>query len=224
MAFNYSKAAEQNQVWVGLAKETAHQLGTPISSLMAWMEYFKEDEHFKDKGLIEELDKDIRKLQVITERFSNIGSTPVLNMEEVEPLMKNIIGYLKPRISPKVNITVLALTPGIKALINPPLFEWVIENLCKNAVDAMSGSGAIYINILKGNEDKIFVDIADTGKGLPKSKIKQVFNPGFTTKKRGWGLGLTLAKRIIEIYHQGKIFIKSSEEGAGTTFRIVLNR
>lgn len=224
MAFNYSKAVEQNQVWVGLAKETAHQLGTPISSLMAWMEYFKDDEHMKKSGLIEELDKDIRKLQVITERFSNIGSNPILQNEKIEPLIKNIIAYLKPRISPKINITVLALTEGIEAKVNPPLFEWVIENLCKNAIDAMSGSGSIYINILKGNDDKVFIDVGDTGKGIPKSKIKQVFNPGFTTKKRGWGLGLTLAKRIIQIYHNGKIFIKSSEEDEGTVFRIVLNK
>ena len=224
LAFNYSKAAEQNQVWVGLAKETAHQLGTPISSLMAWIEYFKEDEHFKDKGLMEELDKDIKKLQVITERFSNIGSTPVLHEEAIEPLINQIIAYLKPRISPKINITVLALTSGITGQVNPPLFEWVIENLCKNAVDAMGGTGAIYINILKGNEGKIFIDIGDTGKGIAKSKIKQVFNPGFTTKKRGWGLGLTLAKRIIEIYHNGKIYVKSSEEGSGTTFRIAINK
>jgi signal transduction histidine kinase len=221
--FNYSKAAEQNQVWVGLAKETAHQLGTPISSLMAWVEYFKEDSDFKDKSLIAELDKDIRKLQVITERFSNIGSTPVLNSEPLEPLIKNIIEYLRPRISPKVSISVLALTPNIKAKVNPPLFDWVIENLCKNAVDAMNGTGAIFIKILKGNEGKVFVDISDTGKGIPKSKIKQVFNPGFTTKKRGWGLGLTLAKRIIHVYHQGKIIVKTSEEGQGTTFRITLH-
>ncbi|MEQ9165000.1 MAG: HAMP domain-containing sensor histidine kinase [Fulvivirga sp.] len=223
MAFNYSKAAEQNQVWVGLAKETAHQLGTPISSLMAWMEYFKDDEDFKNKSLIDELDKDIKKLQVITERFSNIGSTPVLNNEALEPLIKNIIAYLKPRISPKVNISVLALTPNIMGMVNPPLFEWVIENLCKNAVDSMGGSGSIFINILKGSEKRVFIDIADTGKGIQKSKIKQVFNPGFTTKKRGWGLGLTLAKRIIEVYHEGKIFVRVSEEGQGTTFRIVLH-
>ena len=222
MAFNYSKAAEQNQVWVGLAKETAHQLGTPISSLMAWVEYFKEDDQMQNKSMLVELDKDIKKLQVIVERFSNIGSQPVLYHEPVEPLLKNIIAYLKPRISPKVAITVLALTPDINAMINPPLFEWVIENLCKNAVDAMSGAGSIYINILKGNDRQVFIDISDTGKGIAKSKIKQIFNPGFTTKKRGWGLGLTLAKRIIEIYHRGKIFIKSSEENQGTTFRIVL--
>ena len=222
MAFNYSKAAEQNRVWVGLAKETAHQLGTPISSLMAWVEYFKEESSIKDKELIGELDKDIQKLQVITERFSNIGSAPVLKEVEIETLIYSVIDYLRPRISPKVSIEIEALTKGITAQANPPLFEWVIENLCKNAVDAMNGSGSIHIFILKGNDGKVFIDISDTGKGIPKSKLKQVFNPGFTTKKRGWGLGLTLAKRIIEKYHQGKIFVKSSEENSGTTFRISL--
>ncbi len=220
MAFNYSKAAEQNRVWVGLAKETAHQLGTPISSLMAWVEYFKEEASIKDKALISELDKDIQKLQVITERFSNIGSTPVLKEVNVEELITSVIDYLRPRISPKVAISVQALTTGITAQLNPPLFEWVIENLCKNAVDAMGGNGEISIQIIKGSEGRVFIDLSDTGKGIPKSKIKQVFNPGFTTKKRGWGLGLTLAKRIIENYHQGKIFVKSSEENQGTTFRI----
>lgn len=222
MAFNYSKAAEQNRVWVGLAKETAHQLGTPISSLMAWVEYFREQASIKDKELISELDKDIQKLQVITERFSNIGSEPVLKEVEIEPLINSVIDYLRSRISPKVHMKVEALTPRIVAQVNPPLFEWVIENLCKNAVDAMNGAGDIHIFILKGNEGKVFIDISDTGKGIPKSRIKQVFNPGFTTKKRGWGLGLTLAKRIIEKYHQGRIFVKSSEENAGTTFRISL--
>ncbi len=222
MAFDYSKAAEQNRVWVGLAKETAHQLGTPISSLMAWVEYFRDQASIEDKHLIGELDKDIKKLQVITERFSNIGSAPVLTEEPVEPLIKGIIEYLKPRISPKVSISVDSLTPDIEAQVNAPLFEWVIENLCKNAVDAMGGAGSISIYILKGSEGRVFIDVADTGKGIQKSRIKQVFNPGFTTKKRGWGLGLTLAKRIIEIYHQGKIYVKSSEENQGTTFRIVL--
>ncbi|MEX2336743.1 MAG: HAMP domain-containing sensor histidine kinase [Fulvivirga sp.] len=222
MAFNYSKTAEQNRVWVGLAKETAHQLGTPISSLMAWLEYFKEHAQIEDKNLFNELDKDIKKLQVITERFSNIGSTPVLTEENVEVLITNIIDYLKPRISPKIKMTVDSLTPNITAMINPPLFEWVIENLCKNAVDAMGGSGSIDIYILKASDHRVFVDIMDSGKGIPKSRLRQVFNPGFTTKKRGWGLGLTLAKRIIEIYHQGKIFVKESEENAGTTFRIIL--
>jgi len=223
LVFNYSKAAEQNRVWVGLAKETAHQLGTPISSLMAWVEYFKDQAKVEDKSLIEELNKDIKKLQVITERFSNIGSEPVLKEENIEELITNIIDYLKPRISTKVNFSIHALTPDIIAMVNAPLFEWVVENLCKNAVDAMSGTGKITIYILKGSEGRVFVDIADNGKGIPKAKIKQVFNPGFTTKQRGWGLGLTLAKRIIQTYHQGKIFVKSSEENKGTTFRIVLH-
>lgn len=223
MAFNYSKAAEQNRVWVGLAKETAHQLGTPISSLMAWVEYFKESSEIKDKTLIHELDKDIKKLQVITERFSNIGSEPVLKEENLEVLITNIVDYLKPRISTKVNFNIHVLTRNIIAMVNAPLFEWVIENLCKNAVDAMGGTGNIDIHILKGSEGRVFVDISDTGKGIPKNKIKQVFNPGFTTKQRGWGLGLTLAKRIIETYHSGRVFVKSSEENKGTTFRIVLH-
>jgi signal transduction histidine kinase len=222
MAFNYSRAAEQNRVWVGLAKETAHQLGTPISSLMAWVEYFREEASHKDKELISELDKDIQKLQVITERFSNIGSAPVLQEHDITALIENVIDYLRPRISPKVSIEVSALNEEITAQVNPPLFEWVIENLVKNAVDAMSGNGSIHIHLLRGNEGKVYVDISDSGKGIPKTKIKQVFNPGFTTKKRGWGLGLTLAKRIIENYHQGKIFVKSSEENNGTTFRISL--
>jgi signal transduction histidine kinase len=220
MAFNYSKAAEQNRVWVGLAKETAHQLGTPISSLMAWVEYFKEQASIRDKELISELDKDIQKLQIITERFSNIGSEPVLQEVNVEELVRTVVDYLRPRISPKIDIEVNALTSEITAQLNPPLFEWVIENLCKNAVDAMGGNGKITIQLIKGSEGRVFIDISDTGKGIPKAKIKQVFNPGFTTKKRGWGLGLTLAKRIIENYHKGKIFVKHSEENEGTTFRI----
>ena len=223
LVFNYSRTAEQNRVWVGLAKETAHQLGTPISSLMAWVEYFKEDPGIKNKGIIEELDKDIKKLQLITERFSNIGSVPVLKDELVEDIINNVVGYLKVRISTKVNIEIITISKGIKAKINPPLFEWVIENMCKNAVDAMSGVGDIRIKIMHGSDNRVFVDISDTGKGMAKSKISQVFNPGFTTKKRGWGLGLTLAKRIIEVYHKGKVFVKSSEENIGTTFRVILN-
>ena len=222
MAFNYSKAAEQNRVWVGLAKETAHQLGTPISSLMAWVEYFKDQASAEDKVLLNELDKDIYKLQIITERFSNIGSAPVLTEENIETIIRSTIAYLKPRISSKVNMRVDAISPNIMAIVNPPLFEWVIENLCKNAVDAMGGVGSLNIQILRGSDYRVFVDIEDTGKGIPKSKIKQIFNPGFTTKQRGWGLGLTLAKRIIEVYHEGKIFVKNSEENKGTTFRVVL--
>ncbi|CAN5447315.1 HAMP domain-containing sensor histidine kinase [soil metagenome] len=224
LAFSYSKTAEQNRVWVGLAKETAHQLGTPLSSLMAWVEFFKTEPHYKDSEIVTELNKDIQRLDMITSRFSNIGSVPVLKEEYIYEAIKDIIGYLQPRISTKVNININSTEPGLTAMINKPLFDWVIENLCKNAVDAMSGVGTININIQKENHDKVLVDISDTGKGIPKSKLKQVFQPGFTTKKRGWGLGLTLVKRIIENYHRGKIFVKSSEVDVGTTFRIVLRK
>ncbi|MDQ3393926.1 MAG: ATP-binding protein [Bacteroidota bacterium] len=222
LAFSYSKSAEQNRVWVGLAKETAHQLGTPLSSLMAWVEFFKSEPHYKDSGIVEELNKDIKRLDMITSRFSNIGSVPVLKEENIYDAILEIVDYLIPRISTKVKININTKTPGQKAMINKPLFDWVIENLSKNAVDAMSGVGTININISSENHDKVIVDISDTGKGIPKSKLKQVFQPGFTTKKRGWGLGLTLVKRIIENYHKGKIFVKSSEVDNGTTFRIIL--
>lgn len=222
LAFSYSKTAEQNRVWVGLAKETAHQLGTPLSSLMAWVEVFRDDPQFKGRGIVEELDKDIRKLRVVTERFSSIGSTPVLKEENLYLLVNNVVSYLQPRVSSKINIEVYALSETISAMVHAPLFEWVIENLCKNAVDAMGSSGTIAIKILRGNEKKVFIDISDNGKGIPKSILSSVFKPGFTTKKRGWGLGLALAKRIIELYHNGRIFVKSSEENQGTTFRIEL--
>ena len=223
LAFNYSKAAEQNRVWVGLAKETAHQLGTPLSSLMAWVEVIRDDPEMKQKGMVEELEKDIQKLRIVTERFSSIGSIPALKKENVVSLVNNVVTYLRPRVSSKVKMEVFTLSENIVANVHAPLFEWVIENLSKNAVDAMGNTGTIAIKILRGNEGKIFIDISDTGKGIPRSKIDHVFRPGFTTKKRGWGLGLTLAKRIIETYHDGKIFVKSSEENLGTTFRIVLN-
>lgn len=223
LAFNYSKEAEQNRLWVGLAKETAHQLGTPLSSLMAWVEVMREDPDVRQRNLAEELEKDIRKLTIVTERFSSIGSVPVLKQENVVALLNNVVNYLRPRLSAKVRMDVYTLSETIMVNVHAPLFEWVVENLCKNAVDAMGSSGNIAIKILRGSEGKVFIDISDTGKGIPRSKIAMVFKPGFTTKKRGWGLGLTLAKRIIEIYHQGKIFVKSSEENQGTTFRIVLN-
>ena len=222
LAFNYSRTAEQNRIWVGLAKETAHQLGTPISSLMAWIEVLRDDPEIKNKGIVDELDKDIRKLRIVTERFSSIGSTPALKEENVHTLINNVVGYLQPRVSSKVNFEVYTLSESITAKVHTPLFEWVIENLCKNAVDAMGNTGTIAIKILRGNEGKVFIDISDTGKGIPKSNITNVFKPGFTTKKRGWGLGLALAKRIIELYHEGKIFVKSSDENQGTTFRIEL--
>jgi signal transduction histidine kinase len=222
MAFNYSKAAEQNRVWVGLAKETAHQLGTPLSSLMAWIELIRDDPKFKDNNLVEELDKDVKKLQIVTERFSNIGSIPVLRAENVFYLVNNVVNYLRPRVSSKIKFEIESLSRNIEALVSAPLFEWVLENLCKNAVDAMGTHGVISIKILRGSDRLVFIDISDTGKGIPKSKIRTVFNPGFTTKRRGWGLGLTLAKRIIEVYHEGKITVKTSEENQGTTFRITL--
>ena len=222
LAFNYSRTAEQNQVWVGLAKETAHQLGTPLSSLMAWIEVLRDDPEISKKGIVDELDKDIRKLQVVTERFSSIGSSPTLKNENIYQLVNRVVSYLQPRVSSKINIEVYALSESIQAMVHPPLFEWVLENLCKNAVDAMGSSGTIAIKILRGNDNKVLIDVSDTGKGIPKPMITNVFKPGFTTKKRGWGLGLTLAKRIIELYHEGKIFVKSSEENVGTTFRIEL--
>lgn len=221
LAFSYSKTAEQNRVWVGLAKETAHQLGTPLSSLMAWVEYFKTDPNM-DTSIVDEINKDIRRLDMVTSRFSNIGSVPTLKTENIYEVTKEIISYLEPRISTKVKISILAQDQDVKVLLNKPLFDWVLENLCKNAVDAMSGIGSISITIKKEMPDKVVIDVKDDGKGIPKSKIKKVFQPGFTTKKRGWGLGLTLAKRIVENYHQGKIYIKSSAADIGTTFRIVL--
>ncbi|MDH3710859.1 MAG: ATP-binding protein [Cyclobacteriaceae bacterium] len=223
LAFSFSRTAEQNRVWVGLAKETAHQLGTPLSSLMAWVEYLKADPEYENKDITRELDKDIKKLELITSRFSSIGSVPVLKEENIVEVIRTSINYLQTRISSKVKINLHHEQPELLAKVNKPLFDWVIENICKNAVDAMSGVGIIDINMSRSGEGKIIIDIADTGKGIPKSLVAQIFQPGFTTKKRGWGLGLTLVKRIIENYHQGKIFIKSSEAQAGTTFRIVLN-
>ena len=224
LAFNYSRAAEQNRVWVGLAKETAHQLGTPLSSLMAWIEVIREDPQMRAKGVVDELEKDVQKLKIVTERFSSIGSVPTLRKENIVALINNVVTYLRPRISSRIRIDVFTLSDNISALVHAPLFEWVIENLCKNAVDAMGSSGgAIAIKILRGSEGKVFIDLSDTGKGIPRSKLAMVFKAGFTTKRRGWGLGLTLAKRIIETYHNGKIFVKSSEESMGTTFRITLN-
>jgi C4-dicarboxylate-specific signal transduction histidine kinase len=224
-AFSYSRRSEQNRVWVGLAKETAHQLGTPLSSLMAWQSYLSESERFKDEPIVEELSKDIRRLQIITERFSNIGSVPVLKPENILRTTQNAISYLQSRVSKKVTFEIKTDLPtDTPALVNVPLFDWVIENICKNAVDAMDGRGSITLHLRRPVRDKtgIAIDITDTGKGIPKSKIDNVFLPGYTTKKRGWGLGLALAKRIIENYHQGRLFVKWSEVGRGTTFRVVL--
>jgi len=223
LAFNYSKVAEQNRVWVGLAKETAHQLGTPLSSLMAWVEVLRDDPNIKNKEIVTELEKDIAKLTIVTERFSSIGSIPSLKPENVVTLVNNVVNYLRPRISSKIKIEIFTLSDNIQAMIHAPLFEWVLENLCKNAVDAIGTSGTIAIKILRGSDSKVYIDVSDTGKGIPRSKVNTVFRPGFTTKKRGWGLGLALAKRIIEAYHNGRIFVKASEENQGTTFRISLH-
>lgn len=223
LAFSYSRKAEQNRVWVGLAKETAHQLGTPLSSLMAWVEYLKEIPEMNGKeDIISELNKDVIRLEMITSRFSNIGSAPVLKDENVVEAIENIINYLKPRVSSKVTFMIDADSPDLTAKMNRPLFEWVVENIVKNGIDAMSGIGTITITIGKESEELVFIDIQDNGKGIAKGKIKEVFKPGFTTKKRGWGLGLTLVKRIIENYHLGKIFVKSSQADVGTVFRILL--
>ncbi len=217
--FSTARKAEQNQVWIGMAKETAHQLGTPLSSLIAWVEVLKE------KGMYEEaheVEKDVRRLETITERFSKIGSLPVLKKENLAMVLEESINYLKSR-TPSRIIYTLEVDRDIMVPINVPLFEWVIENLVRNAVDAMEAEGEIRI---KANDQQQFVylDITDTGKGITRNKFRTVFQPGFTTKRRGWGLGLSLAKRIIENYHEGKIFVKSSEQGKGTTFRIVLNK
>lgn len=221
---NQSKVAEQNRLWAGLTKETAHQLGTPLASLMAWIDYLRNSPVFdENKEVILEIEKDVNKLTMVTERFSNIGSTPVIKPENVYQVVGDAINYLRPRISNKVSIELNSHAENIHAQMNRSLFEWVIENICKNAVDAMKGQGAIRINIVKESEQFVFVDIEDTGKGIEKKMFAKVFNPGFTTRKRGWGLGLTLAKRIIEGYHNGRIFVNNSELGKGTSFRIVLH-
>lgn len=222
LAFSYSRNAEQNRVWVGLAKETAHQLGTPISSLMAWLELFKQDPKFKDDPVVVELEKDVERLERVTARFSNIGSEPTLIPEPVADIITDVVNYLKVRISTKVKFYVIAnIEQKDKALINKPLFEWVIENICKNAVDAMNGVGEIRVYISTLGK-MAAIDISDTGKGIPRSRINDVFKPGYTTKRRGWGLGLTLVKRIVETYHGGRIFVLNSEPGKGTTFRILI--
>jgi signal transduction histidine kinase len=222
LAFNSSRNAEQNQVWVGMSKETAHQLGTPISSLMAWVELLKMQNI--DESLIREFEKDTHRLQKITERFSKIGSVPELITTDIGEAIRSTVEYLRTRSSGKVKyILDFDETKRIEAPLNASLFSWVIENLCKNAIDAMNGNGTIHISLIDKGE-QLFIDVADTGKGIAKSNFKTVFQPGFTTKKRGWGLGLSLAKRIVENYHRGKIFLKHSEINKGTTFRIILQK
>ncbi|MGM0619698.1 MAG: sensor histidine kinase [Bacteroidota bacterium] len=221
-AFHATQRAEQNQVWVGMSKETAHQLGTPISSLMAWIELLKMQN--VDENLIKEFENDTKRLEKITERFSKIGSKPELLTTNLVEVLLSTVSYLKTRSSKKVKFEVnFSEGDRVEAPLNAALFSWVIENLCKNAIDAMDNNGKITFE-LQEKDENVLIDITDTGKGVPKSQQKTIFQPGYSTKKRGWGLGLSLAKRIIEIYHSGKIFIKWSETGKGTTFRIVLNK
>ena len=212
----------QNQLWVGMAKETAHQLGTPVSSLEGWVEMMKEKP--ENEKLVRELGKDVNRLRLVSDRFGKIGSTPHLEQFDLVEQINNMVDYIKKRAAGKVNFVVN--THGehdIPAMISGPLFDWVIENLLKNALDAMEGKGTITVDMLN-NKEAVTIDIADTGKGIHRQNLSKVFKPGFTTKKRGWGLGLTLSKRIIEQYHKGQIFVKHSEPGKGTTFRIVLKK
>jgi signal transduction histidine kinase len=221
IVFNNTRNEEQNRVWVGMAKETAHQLGTPISSLAAWLEYFKETKSLNPEAL-EELEKDVSRLEQITERFSKIGSAPVLTTQNLaETIEKNVL-YIKNRASQQVVFTT-NIPQEIIVKFNAHLFDWVLENLLKNALDAMNGKGMINITASQ-NEDHVYIDVKDSGKGIAKSKFNMVFKAGYSTKKRGWGLGLTLVKRIVEEYHKGKIYVKQSELGKGTTFRIVLKK
>jgi len=214
-----SKRAEQNKVWVGLSKETAHQLGTPISSLMAWTEVLKEN--YPDDTLLPEMEKDVRRLQLIADRFSKIGSAPEAVPTSLADTLNHVVDYMDRRTSRKVRM-IRRYDDTVTVSINPQLFEWVIENLCKNAVDAMEGEGTITLAVSRTAADRVAIDVSDTGRGIRAKDIGNVFRPGFTTKKRGWGLGLSLAKRIVEEYHRGRIYVKSSSPGAGTTFRIEL--
>jgi two-component system, sporulation sensor kinase D len=221
-AFSSSRKSEQDQVWVGLAKETAHQLGTPISSLMAWIELMKEKFNAEGDTLIAEMENDVQRLEIVADRFSKIGSKPVLEEHAVYAVVKDFVDYFKVRVSKNISFEMTG-NPHLKAGLNIPLFDWVLENLLKNAVNAIEGKGGIHIEI-GGNKVKnqVFIDVTDTGKGIQRSKFDTVFQPGYTTRKRGWGLGLSLTKRMIENYHNGQIFVKDSEIGKGTTFRIVL--
>jgi nitrogen-specific signal transduction histidine kinase len=225
IAYSSSRRAEENRVWVGLAKETAHQLGTPISALMAWVEVLKSEPGF-DESIGDEMTKDISRLETITTRFSNIGSVPQMKEQPITELVETTLKYLEKRISRKVEWfyenELIDREQLVK--INRPLIEWVIENLCKNAVDAMAGIGELHILITNDSRNRVIIDIRDTGKGILKSNMRRVFRPGFSTKKRGWGLGLTLAKRIVEIYHNGNLFVKETQLGKGTTFRMVLSK
>src|SRR5688572_31623354 len=222
LALRSSYRSVQNQVWAGMAKETAHQLGTPVSSLQGWVEMLKQIP--ENNKIVPELEKDVSRLQLVSDRFGKIGSSPQLEKHNITKQVTSMMDYMKKRAPGKVNFSIKTNNEKeIFASISPPLFDWVIENLLKNSLDAMEGTGEIKINI-ENLPDKVHIDLKDTGKGIPLSMQQKVFKPGFTTKKRGWGLGLSLSKRIIEQYHKGEIFVKSSDPGKGTTFRIVLKK
>jgi two-component system, sporulation sensor kinase D len=223
-AFNSSRKSEQNQVWVGLAKETAHQLGTPISSLMAWIELIKDKFNAEEDPLVAEMENDVKRLEIVADRFSKIGSVPKLESHSVYDVIKDYVDYFSVRVSNNITFEIMG-NRDLKAGLNIPLFDWVIENLLKNAVNAIEEKGSIKINISTNKvQDQVFIDISDTGKGIPRSKFATVFQPGYTTRKRGWGLGLSLTKRMVENYHNGHIVVRESELGKGTTFRITLKR
>ncbi len=221
IALSSAHRSLQNQVWVGLSKETAHQLGTPLSSIEAWMEMLREENN--NSETVTELQKDIDRLKLVADRFSKVGSIPKLEEEDVVKRLKDMVDYMQKRSPQKVNISLKSSANEINVNISGSLFDWVIENLVRNALDALAGQGKIEVDI-SDHVQQVWIDISDTGKGIPKHQLKKIFNPGFTTKKRGWGLGLSLSKRIIEKYHHGSLFVKQSEVGKGTTFRIILRR
>jgi signal transduction histidine kinase len=220
--FNSARKSEQNLVWVGMAKETAHQLGTPISSLMAWVELLKAKFPADDEHLLLEMENDMKRLEIVADRFSKIGSKPVLENRVVYAVVSDFVNYFKFRSSDKISFQVHG-DKQAQALLNIPLFDWVLENLLKNAINALDGAGSIDVHILDNLvKEQVIIDISDSGKGIPKNKFETIFQPGYTTRKRGWGLGLSLTRRIIQNYHSGQIFVKDSELGKGTTFRIIL--
>ncbi len=224
IAFDTNRMYVQNKVWVGMAKETAHQIGTPLSSLIAWVEYLRSTGEAPGEEILQEIEKDVNRLEVITERFSKIGSVPELHKYNVYNIIDESVEYMRKRITARVAINILNdSNRDAETMLNKNLFSWVIENLTKNAVDAMPNGGEIFFHI-KADGKIVTIDVRDTGKGIPRSKFQEVFEPGFTTRKRGWGLGLSLSKRIIENYHKGNIYVKESEQGVGTTFRIKLNQ
>ena len=225
-AFSYSRTSEQNKVWAGMSKETAHQLGTPISSLMGWLDYLREGDVKIPEKVLGEMQHDMDRLGLITERFSKIGSEPSLTTYNLYEVLEESVSYINSRTSQKVEISIkdMEIFQTISVAVNKPLFAWVVENLCKNAVDAMEGEGAIWFEISGNGDENIQFDVVDNGKGIPANRHKTIFKPGYTTKKRGWGLGLSLVKRIIENYHNGKIYVKSSEPGKGARFRIELRK